>query len=352
MKKKHKINLVLDIVIVAGITLILGSVVYYFASVRTMDRQQKNPVRRAESVQSIAARGQSLGLQIDQSSLSGAALEVVARTQAAEETLSPSASATPAQNQDVPIVAPVVENKPVDEDIKVTSPAPNAEFQTQILISGEAKGSWYFEATFPIRLEDGAGKVLASTMATAQSDWQSAEMVPFKAEITYEADKPIDATLVFQNDNPSGMIENQKEFRQPVKLIPVSKTNPFQIFFSMADSLAADNDCTKVFPVTREVPKTQAMARAAIDDLLNGPTPAETEKGYMTGINPGVKVQKLVIVDGVLKVDFDKKLEEAVGGSCRVLMIRSQIEKTLGQFPTVKKVVISINGRTEDILQP
>jgi len=45
-------------------------------------------------------------------------------------------------------------------------------------------------------------------------------------------------------------------------------------------------------------------------------------------------------------------LEEAVGGSCRVTAIRSQIEQTLKQFSTVQSVIISIDNRTEDILQP
>ncbi len=53
-----------------------------------------------------------------------------------------------------------------------------------------------------------------------------------------------------------------------------------------------------------------------------------------------------------VSVDFDETLEKAVGGSCRVAAIRSQITKTLLQFPSFKKVIISINGRTEDILQP
>ena len=51
-------------------------------------------------------------------------------------------------------------------------------------------------------------------------------------------------------------------------------------------------------------------------------------------------------------VDFDEQLEFQVGGSCRVSAIRAQIIQTIKQFSTVKDVIISINGRTEDILQP
>jgi len=73
---------------------------------------------------------------------------------------------------------------------------------------------------------------------------------------------------------------------------------------------------------------------------------------YFTSICPCVKIQKLTIADGIAKVDFDQVLENAVGGSCRVTAIRAQINETLKQFSTVKEVIISVNGRTEDILQP
>ncbi|MFP3868831.1 MAG: GerMN domain-containing protein [Desulfobacteraceae bacterium] len=52
------------------------------------------------------------------------------------------------------------------------------------------------------------------------------------------------------------------------------------------------------------------------------------------------------------RADFDQTLEYRVAGSCRVQAIRAQIEHTLRQFPTVTEVVISINGKTEEILEP
>jgi len=108
-----------------------------------------------------------------------------------------------------------------------------------------------------------------------------------------------------------------------------------------------------VFGVEREVPKAPQIARAALDELLKGPTDTEQGEGYFTSINGGVEVDKLTIdAQGTARVEFSPRLEEAVGGSCRVAAIRAQIIQTLKQFSTVKEVVISINGRTEDILQP
>lgn len=130
------------------------------------------------------------------------------------------------------------------------------------------------------------------------------------------------------------------------------KTMIVKAFFNNSQ-LDPEFSCNKVFPVERIVPKTQTPARKALELLLEGNlTPAETEQGFLTSINQNVKIQKLTIEQGIAKVDFDEQLEFQVGGSCRVSAIRSQISQTLKQFPTVKEVLISIDGRTEDILQP
>lgn len=111
-------------------------------------------------------------------------------------------------------------------------------------------------------------------------------------------------------------------------------------------------DCSRTIAIERQVSKTEGVARAALEALLRGATKEETNQGYISTINTGVRIQSLTIQDETAKVDFDEQLEFQVGGSCRVASIRSQITDTLKQFSTVKNVIISINGRTEDILQP
>jgi spore germination protein GerM len=108
----------------------------------------------------------------------------------------------------------------------------------------------------------------------------------------------------------------------------------------------------EVFAVEHRIQRTQAVARGALEELLKGPTDEETAQDYFTSINSGVRIQRLVIADGTAMVDFDEQLEFRVGGACRVSAIRAQITQTLKQFPTVDEVVITINGRTRDILQP
>jgi spore germination protein GerM len=104
--------------------------------------------------------------------------------------------------------------------------------------------------------------------------------------------------------------------------------------------------------VERQVDKTLAVGWAALEELLKGVSKEEQESGFYTSLNLGVRINKLTIEGGVARVDFDKQMEFEMGGSCRVSAIRAQITETLKQFPSVQSVIISVEGRTEDILQP
>ena len=90
----------------------------------------------------------------------------------------------------------------------------------------------------------------------------------------------------------------------------------------------------------------------SMEELLKGVTEEEKNNGFFTNINSGVKINSLDLNNGILKIDFDDEIEFQVGGSCRVTAIRAQIIETLKQFSTVKEVIISVNGRVDDILQP
>jgi hypothetical protein len=238
--------------------------------------------------------------------------------------------------------------------IKVTAPRPNQEVESPLIIEGEARGFWYFEASFPIKIFDGNGKLLGSTIAQAKSEWMTENFVPFSAELDFSFPATELGALVLEKDNPSGLPENSDDLRFPVyfqKVVSPKNIIKVNAYFNN-DRLDPEYSCNKVFPVEREIIKTQAVARAALEELLNGPTAKEKFEGFGTSINPGVVIQSLTIDDGIAKVDFNEQLEFQVGGSCRVAAISAQIRETLKQFSTVKGVIISIDGRTEDILQP
>lgn len=248
---------------------------------------------------------------------------------------------------------PKISNIPYEQGKKNIVVYNLSDYQTiesPITITGRARG-WYFEASFPVKIVDDSGKILAQGPATAQGDWMTADFVDFKITLNFFPNGAAQGKIIFQKDNPSGLPQYDESYEIPVIFAPV-ETMTIKIYFPNNIKDPGLLDCAHMYPVERKIAKTMAVARAALEELLKGPTEEEKTAGYLTSINSGVKIQKLTIENGVAKVDFDEQLEYQVGGSCRVTAIGAEITETLKQFPTVKSVIVSINGRAEDILQP
>ncbi len=92
------------------------------------------------------------------------------------------------------------------DTIVVASPKPGESVAgaQSIAVTGQARGPWYFEASFPVVIEDLAGNVLGQTPATATSDWMTENFVPFTANISLSSSYRGPATIILKNDNPSG----------------------------------------------------------------------------------------------------------------------------------------------------
>lgn len=243
------------------------------------------------------------------------------------------------------------ENKPTLEEspVIITSPLANESIASPLIITGRALSTWFFEASFPIQLVDADGQIVAASIATAKDDWMTTNYVDFTAELTFSEPETTTGQLIFRRDNPSGLPENNVEFVWPIKFA-MSEKMTVKVFFGRMDE--SGDDCQKVFDRERTIVKTLTVGQTSLLELLKGPTEGEKAAGYFTSLNPGIILQSLTIENGVARADFDETLEQAVGGSCRVAAIRSQIAETLKQFPTVQEVIVSINGRVDDILQP
>ena len=103
--------------------------------------------------------------------------------------------------------------------IQVDYPRPNQTISSPLTITGEARGSWYFEASFPVILTDWDGLIIAQGIATAKDDWMTTDFVPFEATLTFAADKNVysnKGSLILKKDNPSGLAENDDALEIPV----------------------------------------------------------------------------------------------------------------------------------------
>lgn len=105
----------------------------------------------------------------------------------------------------------------LEDLIVVSSPLPGALITSPLSVSGRARGTWYFEASAPVKLLDGNGKLLAQAPIQAQSDWMTTEYIPFTSILSFSLPQTATGTLIFMNDNPSGDPSRQKELRIPVR---------------------------------------------------------------------------------------------------------------------------------------
>lgn len=88
--------------------------------------------------------------------------------------------------------------------VYIETPFSGMNVASPLVVSGRARGNWYFEASFPVKLLDGNGNELVVTPAQAQGDWMTVDYVPFSVTLTFPTPATATGTLILQKDNPSG----------------------------------------------------------------------------------------------------------------------------------------------------
>lgn len=84
-------------------------------------------------------------------------------------------------------------------------------------VIGEARGTWYFEASFPVQVRDPGNNLVGQGIAQAGADWMTENFVPFSSTVTV-ANYTGPATLVLLKDNPSGLPENDDAVFFPITI--------------------------------------------------------------------------------------------------------------------------------------
>ncbi|MGE3834980.1 MAG: Gmad2 immunoglobulin-like domain-containing protein [Acidimicrobiia bacterium] len=106
----------------------------------------------------------------------------------------------------------------------------------------------------------------------------------------------------------------------------------------------------------RIVPATTALLRAALDQLVAGPTAAERALGYRSSFSAETfgSVRSVDLdPDGAATVDLvdlRRRLAEAATGTGPALLL-AQLDATVFQFPTVSSVVYRFEGSCEDFTE-
>jgi len=113
--------------------------------------------------------------------------------------------------------------------IRLSNPRPGQTVASPVTITGEARGMWYWEATFPIAITDWDGRIIGEGYAEAvldpndpESTWMTENFVPFKAVLNFtilpESAHSDRGTLILQKANASDLPENDDALEIPVIL--------------------------------------------------------------------------------------------------------------------------------------
>ena len=130
----------------------------------------------------------------------------------------------------LPVDTPVGNALEKKDLIVLNTPKANDVIKSPLVIEGQARGYWFFEASFPIVLTDWDGKIIAEHYAEAQGEparttdgvqsggWMTEDFVPFKSTLTFTAPAGNNKRgfLILKKDNPSGLPEHDDALEIPV----------------------------------------------------------------------------------------------------------------------------------------
>ena len=136
----------------------------------------------------------------------------------------------------------------------------------------------------------------------------------------------------------------------PVAYGQSQQTTTIKLYFP--NSKRDKSDCAvKVFPVIRTIPKTAAVAKAALDQLFAGPTGQESALGFYSDFSEksksfliSVNVKNQTAYVNLRNLTTDAPNLGNFTTSCGGSNFFGQVENTLKQFPSIKKAFFAIEG--------
>jgi len=125
---------------------------------------------------------------------------------------------SPSKNSTEETIIEATYTSTTSDEIFVTTPVPGAVITSPLTIRGQARGTWYFEATAPVVLVDWDGLIIAEGYVTAQGNWMTQEFVTFLGSLTFERPAYGEAgVLIFKADNPSGLPIYDRAVEIPIR---------------------------------------------------------------------------------------------------------------------------------------
>lgn len=219
--------------------------------------------------------------------------------------------------------------------------------ENALFVSGIANT---YEATVNFKLYDDNGVLVVEDFTTADMP-DMGIAGPFRKVIAFAMPTPNVITgylEVFEYSARDGSQINKVTV--PVSF-PYNDFMTLSVFFSHSAPAGIPGECLYVQSVERILPASLAVAKHTIWAMLQGPKGSESSEGFFSGIPSGTTLNSIYIENRIAYVDFSSELN-MTAGSCGIAGVTAMIRENLLQFSTIDDVVISVEGQTEDILQP
>ncbi|MEK7147696.1 MAG: Gmad2 immunoglobulin-like domain-containing protein, partial [Patescibacteria group bacterium] len=95
-----------------------------------------------------------------------------------------------------------------------------------LTVKGKARGFWFFEADFPVRLLDSKGKEITIGIARADGEWMTDGFVPFSVTLSFQAPETQTGIIALEKANASGLPEHDDELRVPISFKEPQQPKP------------------------------------------------------------------------------------------------------------------------------
>lgn len=118
--------------------------------------------------------------------------------------------------------APCPETIGISDKLIILTPAKDTVITSPVSISGRARGTWFFEGSFPVEVYDSNNKLLGTSTAkfvpkSENETWMTENFVDFSGEIKFSQSAIDTGYILFKKDNPSGLAQNDESYKLPVK---------------------------------------------------------------------------------------------------------------------------------------
>ncbi|MCX8123110.1 MAG: GerMN domain-containing protein [Spirochaetes bacterium] len=184
---------------------------------------------------------------------------------------------------------------------------------------------------------------IKSFIAKKTEEKKQNTILPSSNEMNKEK-KQVENTSVVADSKNKNTQELSPQKKQLEKEKPLIQAKIYFLFYNeKADKI-------ELRPVTRNV-DSRIPVKAALEELIKGPTKDEEKKGYVTAIPPTLKVIDVSIINNIAFINFNRAIEEGAAGNIMLNRL-DQIIYTVTQFDAVDGIHILVNGQRKRFLGP